>query len=58
MIRIQTRNKCLRHPKQLGHMPSGKGKGRWQSLKTLWASKMKGRRLRRIAAASRRRNRA
>lgn len=48
----------LRSKKALAHKPSGFGKGKWHSRSTLWAYKRKGRRLRLIAAESRRRNRA
>jgi hypothetical protein len=48
----------LRFKQQLGHVPSGFGKGKWQNTRTLWAYKVKARRKRQTAAASRRRNRA
>ena len=43
---------------KMQHKPSGKGKGKWHSRTTLWGYKVKSRRLRKIAADSRRRNRA
>lgn len=42
----------------LAHLPSGKGKGRWHSIKALWASKLKARTRRKMAARSRRINRS
>jgi hypothetical protein len=45
----------LRFKQQLGHVPNGRGK--WENMRTLWAYKMKTRRLRNIAEASRARNR-
>lgn len=46
----------LRSKSALAHKPSGHGKGKWHSRTTLWAYKRKSRRLRQIAAASRRAN--
>lgn len=42
---------------RLLHMPSRHGKGKWHNHSTLWRYKLKARRLRRISAESRRRNR-
>lgn len=55
--KILKRNKRLLSRKQMAHKPSGRGTGKWQDRTTLWNYKMKSRRLRRIAAESRRRNR-
>lgn len=47
-----------RHRGALLHRPSGRGKGKWQSLDSLRNYKAKSKRRRRIAEASRARNRA
>lgn len=56
-VTIRRLGKRLRSIADLRHKPSGWGKGKWQSMSTFWAYKMKSRRLRKIAAESRRRNR-
>ncbi len=47
----------LRSRKDLGHNPSGHGKGRWHSRTCLWRWKMKARRKRQVSNLSRRQNR-
>ena len=53
---IRKISKRLRSARDLAHMPSGRGKGKWHNRKTLWAYKCLTRRRRKIASASRRRN--
>lgn len=54
---IRKLSKRLRSRKDLAHKPTVTGQGIWHNMKTLWNYKMKSRRLRKIAAESRRRNR-
>jgi hypothetical protein len=56
--KILGRSRRLRNKNQLGHKPSGWGKGKWHSRESLWNYKRKARRKNKIAAASRKRNRA
>jgi hypothetical protein len=51
------RNQRLRSKYDLAHKPNGHGKGRWHSRTTLWEARGNARRLRKIAAESRRKNR-
>lgn len=44
------------HKARLRHAPSGHGQGKWQSKRRFWRYKVKARRLKRISAASRKRN--
>lgn len=57
-LTIRKLRKRLRSKRQMAHKPSGVGKGRWHGRATLWLYKRKSRRLRKIAEASRYRNRA
>lgn len=59
-IKIRKFGKAARlsSKKKLAHKPNGHGKGKWHSRTTLWLYKRKSRRIRKIAEASRRRNRA
>lgn len=42
---------------KLAHVVSGHGKGTWHSNETLWAYKLRRRKARKVASASRARNR-
>lgn len=56
-VRVIRKSKRLRSWSQLAHQPNGHGRGKWQNKWTYRRYKMKARRLRKIAADSRRRNR-
>jgi len=56
-MKIRYINRRLRSMKDLRHKPTQWGKGKWESIRTLWAYKRKNRRKKQIAKASRRRNR-
>jgi len=47
----------LRSKKDIVHKPSGFGKGKWHDLKSLWTYKRAARTARKVASASRARNR-
>lgn len=57
-IAVRRLNPRRRSKRELLHKPSGSGQGKWHSRSVLWRWYRKRRRKNRIAAESRRRNRA
>lgn len=57
-ITVRKVNERLRSIRQLKHLPSGFGQGKWENRRSLWGYKRLARRRRQIAAASRRANRS